>query len=111
MFTYSRVMNGACARTQRSFVMPGAGSALAFQCEQQVNKVLQEHNINQSDVKSVKVARRTGGAKSAGIYGLDAWVRLNSCSNGALVVGMTKYCMPQNVYTTGDCSVTNMPKY
>jgi len=88
-----------------------APSASAFQCEQEVNEALQQHSVNQSEVKSVKVMRRTGGAKSAGIYSLDAWVRLNSCSKGALVVNMTKYCMMQNVYTTGDCSVAGVPRY
>ncbi|WP_340118359.1 hypothetical protein [Pelagibius sp. 7325] len=86
-------------------------SASAFQCEQEVNQALQERSVNQSDVDSVKVMRRTGGAKSSGIYGLDAWVRLKSCSNGALIVNMTKYCMVQNVYTTGNCSVADVPRY
>lgn len=88
-----------------------AASASAFQCEQEVNQALQERGVNQSDVNSVKVVRRSGGAKSANIYSLDAWVRLDSCSNGALVVNMTKYCMVQNVYTTGDCSIADMPRY
>jgi hypothetical protein len=86
-------------------------SAAAAECEAQINNVLQERGVNQSDVKSVKVVRRTGGAKSSNIYSLDAWVRLNSCSNGALVVNMTKYCMVQSSYTTGDCNVTGMPRY
>jgi hypothetical protein len=86
-------------------------SASAFQCEPEVNQALQERGVNQSDVDSVKVMRRTGGAKSASIYSLDAWVRLNTCSNGALIVNMTKYCMVQNVYTTGDCSVAGVPRY
>jgi len=88
-----------------------AASASAFQCEPEVNQALQERSVNQSDVNSVKVMRRTGGARSASIYSLDAWVRLKSCSNGALIVNMTKYCMVQNVYTTGDCSVADVPRY
>ena len=88
-----------------------AASASAFQCEPEVNQALQERGVNQSDVDSVKIMRRTGGAKSASIYSLDAWVRLNTCSNGALIVNMTKYCMVQNVYTTGDCSVAGVPHY
>ena len=86
-------------------------AASAFQCEQQVNQALQERNVQQTDVQSVEVVRRSGGARSSSIYQLDAWVRLNSCSNGALVVSMTKYCMVQSSYTTGDCSVGDLPHY
>ena len=106
-FPRSAVIPAAFALT----LAAGIGSAAAYECEQQVTQTLQERGISQSDVKSVKVARRSGGAKSAGIYSLDAWVRLNSCSNGAVVVNMTKYCMVQSSYTTGDCSVTSMPSY
>lgn len=89
----------------------GSSGASAYDCEEQVNQVLTEHGIDQNEVQSVKISRRSGGAKSASIYSLDAWVRLNSCSNGALVINMTKYCMVQNVYTTGDCRVERMPAY
>ena len=99
------------ALTTAFAVTAAAPGASAFECEEQVNRVLQERGISQSDVQSVKVTRRTGGARSAGIYSLDAWVRLNSCSNGALIVSMTKYCMVQQSYTTGDCSVGDMPNY
>lgn len=85
--------------------------ARAYDCEEQVKQALTEHGIGQDEVQSVEVVRRSGGAKSASIYSLDAWVRLNSCSNGALVVNMTKYCMVQNVYTTGDCRIERMPAY
>lgn len=85
--------------------------AQAYDCEAEVNEALQQHGISQSDVASVKLARRSGGARSSSIYSYDAWVRLNSCSNGALVVNLTKYCMVQQVYTTGDCQVRQMPSY
>jgi hypothetical protein len=95
------------------FLSPAVGttSASAYECERQVNQVLQEHGIDQSEVKSVEIARRSGGAKSGSIYSLSAWVRLSSCTNGALMVNMTKYCMVQDVYTTGDCRVGELPSY
>ena len=98
----------ACLAISLSAGIPGA---YAFECESQVNQALQERGVSQNDIQSVKVVRRTGGAKSASIYDLDAWVRLNSCKNGAVVVNMTKYCMPRQVYTTGDCTVGAMPGY
>jgi len=86
-------------------------SAQAYDCEAEVTEALQQHGISQADVQSVKLSRRTGGAKSSSIYSYDAWVRLNSCSNGAVVVNLTKYCMVQQVYTTGDCQLGQMPNY
>lgn len=85
--------------------------ASAFECEQQVNRVLQNRNVSPNDVKSVQIVKRSGGAKSASNYGLDAWVRLNSCTNGALIVSMTRYCMVQSSYTTGDCTVGSAVRY
>ena len=89
----------------------GIGSANAYDCETQVNEALQQQGISQTDVDSVKLARRSGGAKSSNNYSYDAWVRLKSCSNGAVVVGLTKYCMVEQVYTTGDCQTGGMPSY
>lgn len=89
----------------------GITAAVAYQCEEQVTRILQERGVSQNDIESVNVTRRSGGAKSASIYDLDAWVRLKTCSSGAVVVNLTKYCMPRQVYTTGDCTVGTMPSY
>lgn len=86
-------------------------AAQAYDCEAEVNEALQQNGISQGDVESVQLARRSGGARSASIYSYDAWVRLKTCSNGAVVVNLTKYCMLQQVYTTGDCQVGQMPNY
>jgi hypothetical protein len=92
-----------------SLILPVTGAA-AYECEQQVNEALQEHRIDQSEVQSVALVNR-GGSHSSGSQSRDAWVKLNSCSNGALVVHMTRYCMVQETYTTGDCRVGDMPSY
>lgn len=88
-----------------------AGPASAYQCEQQVERALKDNGVQQEDVSSVKVVRRSAGAKSASNYTLDAWTRLKSCGNGAVVVHMTKYCLVQDVYTTGSCRVADLPGY
>ncbi len=86
-----------------------SGSATA-QCEAQIDKALLELSVPQGDVKSVKIAKRSGGAKSGSNYKLDAWIRLNSCS-GYLMINMTRHCVVQQSYTTGDCSVAGLPNY
>lgn len=93
------------------FLAAGADSAKAYDCQEQVSSQLQELGVSQSTVDSVELARRSGGARSPSNYTYDAWVRLQSCSNGALVVHMTRYCSVQDVYTTGDCRVGDLPNY
>src|SRR3546814_20399919 len=58
----------------------------------EVNSTLQEHGIAQSDVESAKLLRRSPG-KSPSSYTYDVQVRLKSCTAGAVVFHMTKYCM------------------
>ena len=88
-----------------------APQAAALDCEKQIGRTLQELAVPEDAVTSIQVVRRSAGANPASNYTLDAWVRLKSCSKGALVIHMTRYCLVQNVYTTGDCRVGSMPSY
>ena len=88
-----------------------AGGAAAYQCQEQVERALQQSGVQLENVTSVEVVRRSRGANPAGNYALDAWARLGTCSNGAVVVHMTRYCFVQDVYTTGDCRAGDLPNY
>ncbi len=85
--------------------------AAAAPCQAQIDQVLQDLGVPQSEVKSVKVVHRSGGARSAGNYRLDAWVELGSCSRGHLVIDMTRHCVVQQSYTTGGCSLPAVPSH
>lgn len=85
-------------------------SAAAAECEAQVNQALREMSVPQDNVKSVKVVKQGKGGMSASNYKLDAWIRLNSCS-GYLMINMTRHCMVQQSYTTGDCSVSGLSNH
>lgn len=98
------------AVTAGSTLVAGSEPAQALRCEAQINKALEEASIAQSDVKSIKVARRMGGRKSSSNYTYDAWIRMNSCS-GYVMVGMTRMCVVQQTYTSGDCNMPGMAKY
>jgi len=87
-----------------------AASLAAEQCQAQVDAALQKHAISPSDVKSMKVTARSRGGKAANNFRLDAWVRLNSCS-GYVMVNMTRGCLVQQSYTTGDCKIEGLPSY
>ena len=86
-------------------------AAAAATCQAQIDQVLQNLAVPQSEVKSVKVVHRSGGARSATNYRLDAWVELGSCSRGHLVIDMTRYCVVQQSYTTGGCSLPGLPSH
>lgn len=95
------------------FVLPlttANNAAAAGRCEAQVNQSLASMSIPQSDVKSMKVKSRSRGGKSPTNSALDAWVRLNSCS-GYVMVAMTRHCVIQQSYTTGDCRVDKLSNY
>ncbi len=87
-----------------------APAAAALQCEAQITESRASMSIPQADAKSITVKRQGRGGKSATNYSWDAWVRLNSC-NGYVMVHMTRTCMVQQAYTTGDCRVDGMPRY
>ncbi len=82
----------------------------AAQCETQIDQALLESSVPKDDVKSVKVMKQGKGGMSASNYKLDAWIRLKSCS-GYLMVSMTRHCVVQQIYTTGDCSVSGPPNH
>ncbi|WP_193371469.1 hypothetical protein [Pelagibius marinus] len=88
-----------------------AGAAGAATCQAQIDRTLRDLAVPQSEVKSVKVVKRSGGARSASNYRLDAWVELSSCSDGHLVINMTRHCLVQKSYTTGSCSLPGLSAY
>ncbi|MEO3429163.1 hypothetical protein AAFN88_09925 [Pelagibius sp. CAU 1746] len=92
-----------------TIVTAGPATAAAL-CQPQIDRTLQDLSVPQSEVKSVKVVRRSGGARSASNYRLDAWIGLESCSSGHLVIDMTRNCVVQQSYTTGDCSLPGLPQ-
>ena len=83
----------------------------AYDCEAKVNETLREQGVSPDEVDSVQLKRRSAGANPSSNYTLDAWARLKSCSSGALVVHMTRYCFVQDIYTTGDCRIGDLPNY
>ena len=108
MTMLSRLRTAALAAV---FLLPLSAqlTPAAAACETQVNRTLQTLGVA-GDVKSMKVVKRSRGAKSPTNFVHDAWIRLNSCS-GYLVVNASRGCVVQQSYTTGDCRVGDLPNY
>lgn len=84
--------------------------AAAAPCDEQIAETLRELPVPREDVKSIDLVRRGKGGKSSSNYTQEAFVKLNSCS-GNVVIDMTRYCMVQQTYTTGDCSIGGIANY
>ncbi len=106
---------------------PSAAAAMAFaatllwagpqgmaadRCAAEVRDHLADLPLSQGDVKSVRIMERVNIADDFGpeIFGVDAWVRLHSCS-GYLVLNMSRGCFLRQAYTRGDCQVEGLSNY
>ena len=63
-------------------------------------------------MKDIRIIERTNIADDFGpeIFGVDAWVRLNSCS-GYLVLNLSRNCFLRQAYTRGDCAFQGLSNY
>lgn len=94
-------------------LQPGLSSAQGTpRCGEEVTGFLEELPLYDGEVKSVRIIERTNIADDFGpeIFGVDAWVRLNSCS-GYLVLNLSKGCFLRQAYTRGDCEVGDLSNY
>lgn len=84
----------------------------AERCAEEAAEYLEELPLAEGEVKSVRLMEKINIADDFGpeIFGVDAWVRLNSCS-GWLVLNMSKGCFLRQAYTRGDCKVEGLAKY
>jgi len=90
----------------------GLEAADSLRCAEEVDEWLAELPLADGEVKSIRIIERVNIADDYGpeIFGVDAWVRLNSCS-GYLVINMTRTCYVRQTYTRGDCRVEGLSAY
>lgn len=84
----------------------------AERCAEEAAEYLEELPLAEGEIKSVRLMEKTNIADDFGpeIFGVDAWVRLNSCS-GWLVLNMSRGCFLRQAYTRGDCQIEGLAKY
>jgi hypothetical protein len=87
-------------------------AADSTRCAKVVDRHLADLPLAEGDVKSIRIIDRVNIADDFGpeIFGVDAWVRLNSCS-GWLIINMTPACYIRQSYTRGDCHVEGLSHY
>jgi hypothetical protein len=104
---------GAAALLLTACLLPGGLLASDSQrCAAEVDEKLAELPLATNDIKSIRIIERVNIADDFGpeIFGVDAWVRLKSCS-GWLVINMTAKCYVRQSYTRGDCRVEGLSAY
>ena len=45
------------------------------------------------------------------MLGVRAWIRLEACDSGYLVIDMTRSCFVRQSYTRGDCRLRGVTAY
>jgi hypothetical protein len=89
----------------------GAEAVDSTRCAENVDDHLASLPLAQDDVRQIRIIERVNIADfGPEIFGVDAWVRLNSCS-GWVVVNMTPACFVRQTYTRGDCRVDGVTHY
>jgi len=80
--------------------------------EEKTAERLAELQIGSSQVSSIRyiVKRKIDDRAGPDIEGVEAYIRLTSCT-GYLIVQMTRSAFIRQTYTTGDCAVAGVPIY
>ncbi len=78
-------------------------------CSGAATQRLAELGVDKDDVKMMRIdGRYQSRGEGSRLVGYDAWVELGSCSQGQLVVAMSRQCRPTTEYTTGSCEVAGV---
>jgi len=110
-----RLSLAACALALVSGALLLSGDLRAADTEQCARKAkihLSELKISEDEVDAMRLIERVRIDDRAGsdVAGIDAWVRLKSCS-GWLVINMSPACFIRQSYTRGDCQVEGLSNY
>ena len=78
-------------------------------CSSTATERLAELGIEKDDVKTMRIdGRYQSRGQGSRLVGYDAWIELGSCSQGQLVVAMSRQCRHMTDYTTGTCEVAGI---
>ncbi len=90
-------------------ILPEAGLADERRCVDAATQHLARLGIEQADVKGISIQEQSqfvdGEPKT---IGYQAWVELNSCSSGKLVIKMSLLCHYKTAFTTSGCEVAGV---
>lgn len=81
-------------------------------CSEEIAAYIDELPLDEGEVKEVRIMERTNIADDYGpdIFGVDAWIRLHSCS-GFVVLNLNRACFLRQAYTRGDCQIEGLSNF
>jgi hypothetical protein len=89
-----------------------ASPVLALDCQEAAERELNRLGLTSDDIASIRYVERLNPTdQGPDVLGVRAWVRLKSCSDGYLVVDMTRSCFVRQSYTRGDCRRAGVTAY
>ena len=104
--TRGTALGAALALLGSASILPDAGQTAERRCADAVPQHLARLGIEQADVKEISILEQSqfvdGEPKT---IGYQAWVDLNSCSRGKLVIKMSLLCHFKTAFTTSGCEV------
>lgn len=89
-----------------------AGAAAALDCRAQAQAELDRLAVSAGDIASIRFVEKYNPADTGpDVLGVRAWVRLQSCESGYLVLDMTRSCFVRQSYTRGACRWPDVTAY
>jgi hypothetical protein len=89
-----------------------AAPAAALDCREAAEGELQRLGITAGAIAEIRyIEKRNPTERGPDVLGVRAWIRLQACSSGYLVIDMTRSCFVRQSYTRGDCRVEGITAY
>jgi hypothetical protein len=89
-----------------------AGPAHALDCREAAEGELQRLGIAAGEIAQIRYIEKLNPTeRGPDVLGVRAWIRLQACSSGYLVIDMTRSCFVRQSYTRGDCRRAGVTAY
>ena len=89
-----------------------APAALALDCREAAEGELQRLGITAGEIAQIRYIEKINPTeRGPDVLGVRAWIRLQACSSGYLVIDMTRSCFVRQSYTRGDCRRAGVTAY
>jgi len=89
-----------------------AGPAHALDCREAAEGELQRLGIAAGEIAEIRYIEKLNPTeRGPDVLGVRAWIRMQACSSGYLVIDMTRSCFVRQSYTRGDCRRAGVTAY
>ena len=94
------------------FVLLAAPAALALDCRAAAERELQRLGIGADEIAEARYIEKINPTeRGPDVLGVRAWIRLEACDSGYLVIDMTRSCFVRQSYTRGNCQTDSVTAY